>query len=291
MPPKALKTAPDKSLGAPEGTSIRQDSSAEQEPPRLFSLSDYPRLGLDDRFQFECHNGLDCFTHCCGNVAIVLSPYDIIRLKRALGISSSEFLERYTISPFTKEQKFPAVLLKMQPETGRCAFVTANGCSVYRDRPWACRMYPLGLAEPKNPAAAEGKVHFLVKEERCHGHGQGPGCSVREWMAGQGVEEYDLHGASFKDLMLHDFWDKEEGLSPEKMDMYYMACYDLDRFRRFVFETRFLQLFEVDESRIEAIRADDEELLEFAMQWLRFSLFGERTMKLKPSAMRRRRAG
>ena len=36
--------------------------------------------------------------------------------------------------------------------------------------------------------------------------------------------------------------------------MFYMACYDLDRFRRFVFETRFLQLFEVDEARVEALR-------------------------------------
>ena len=60
-----------------------------------------------------------------------------------------------------------------------------------------------------------------------------------------------------------------------------MACYDLDRFRRFVFESSFLDRFEVDETRAEAMREDDEELLEFAMQWLRFVLFGERTMKVK----------
>ena len=55
--------------------------------------------------------------------------------------------------------------------------------------------------------------------------------------------------------------------------MFYMACYDLDRFRRFVFETRFLELFEVDEARVEAMRSDDQELLDFAIQWLRFRLF------------------
>ena len=71
--------------------------------------------------------------------------------------------------------------------------------------------------------------------------------------------------------------------------MYYMACFDLDRFRRFVFESRFLQMFEVDEARVDAMRTSDEDLLDFAMQWLRFSLFGEKSMKIKPSVMEAKR--
>ncbi len=97
-----------------------------------------------------------------------------------------------------------------------------------------------------------------------------------------------MMGASFKELMLHDHWEKEEPLSPQQMDMYFMACYDLDRFRRFVFETRFLQLFEIDEARIEAVRHDDQDLLELAMQWLRFSLLGEKTMKVQKRVMEAR---
>ncbi|SPE28139.1 conserved hypothetical protein (qmoABC associated) [Acidobacteriia bacterium SbA2] len=73
--------------------------------------------------------------------------------------------------------------------------------------------------------------------------------------------------------------------------MFYMACYDLDRFRRFVFESRFLELFEVDEARVEALRHDDEELLEFALQWLRFSLFQEKTMKIRREVAEARRRG
>jgi Fe-S-cluster containining protein len=252
-------------------------------------LRESARLGPDDRLEFECGKGLDCFTHCCRDVAIVLTPYDVLRLKRALGIASTEFLEKYTISPFTKEQKIPAVLLKMDKETNRCPFVTEQGCSVYGNRPWACRMYPLGIAEPKNPNPTDHRFHFLVREDLCHGHGKGPGCTVREWTANQGVEEYDMHGAAFKSLMLDDFWDKTEALPPEQIDMYYTACYDLDRFRRFVFETRFLEFFEVDEARVEAMRTDDEELLDFAMQWLRFSLFHEKSMKIKPQVAEAKR--
>ena len=112
---------------------------------------------------------------------------------------------------------------------------------------------------------------------------------MRQWLADQGIDAYEMMGASFRDLMLHDFWDQGEALTPQKMDMYYMACFDLDRFRRFVFETRFLDLFQVDEARVEALRSDDEELLEFAMQWLRFSLFGEKTMKARPDVARARK--
>ena len=248
-----------------------------------------PRMTLDDSFVFRCDQGLDCFTCCCRDVAIVLTPYDVLRMKRALGLDSSEFLVRYTVSPFSKEQKIPVVLLKMDPESKKCPFVGAGGCSIYSHRPWACRMYPLGLAEPDRPSATDSAFHFLIREEFCHGHDAGRPLTVREWIDRQGIEEYDMMAAHFKELMLHPFWNREETLTPAQMDMYYMACYDLDRFRRFVFATRFLELFDVDEARIEAMRKDDSELLDFAMQWLRFSLFQDRTMRIKPSVAAARR--
>ncbi len=261
------------------------------EPLRADSvLRDQPRLGPDSTFVFECRKDLPCFTQCCRDVSIVLTPYDIIRLKRALKIDSTEFLQRYTISPFTAEQKFPVVLLRMEPESGACPFVAAEGCRVYDHRPWSCRMYPLGLAEPKTPAPGDSRFHFLVKEELCAGHGQGCGTSVRDWTRGQGIEEFEAHGGSFKDLTLHEFWDTAE-LKPAEVDMFYMACYDLDRFRRFVFESTFLTRFDVDEARVEAMRTDDSELLDFAMQWLRFALLKERTMKMKAPVPRNEDTG
>ena len=74
-------------------------------------------------------------------------------------------------------------------------------------------------------------------------------------------------------------------LSPEKMHMLFTACYDLDKFRQFVFDTTLLQRFEVDEDFVEEMRYDDEGLLRFAFLWLRFSLFGERTLKVKKAVV------
>ncbi len=248
-------------------------------------LKDCPRLGLDDRFAFRCGPDLDCFTRCCRDVSIVLTPYDVLRLKRAAGQDSSELLEKHTLRAQGPGQKFPLVFLKMEGGEKQCPFLSERGCAVYHDRPWACRMYPLGAAEPKRPTAEDQAFHFIVREDLCHGHAQDCTVSVREWLAGQGIEQFEMMGTSFKELTLHDFWDGDKALTPQQADMFYMACYDLDRFRRFVFETRFLQLFQVDEARVEAIRTDDEELLEFGMQWLRFVLFRERTMKIRPGVV------
>jgi Fe-S-cluster containining protein len=262
-------------------------------------LKDSARLGADDRFTFRCGPDLDCFTKCCRDVTIVLTPYDVLRLKRTAGLDSSEFLERHTLRIQMPGQKFPIVILKMDEESKACPFLcrplpdgrgsetvteprpTGSGCGVYPDRPWACRMYPLGAAEPKAPAGDQTAFHFVIQENLCHGHGEGRSVSVREWMAEQQIEEFEMLSAGFKDLTLHSFWDGNKELTPQQADMFYMACFDLDRFRRFVFETRFLQLFDVDEARVEAIRTDDLDLLDFAMQWLRFSLFGERAMKVR----------
>ena len=76
---------------------------------------------------------------------------------------------------------------------------------------------------------------------------------MREWIDGQGIEEFEMMGAVVQGAHAARFLGRQRALTPQQTDMFYMACYDLDRFRRFVFETRFLQLFDVDEARVEAI--------------------------------------
>jgi hypothetical protein len=240
-----------------------------------------PRLKLDDAFTFRCDSGRPCFGKCCRDVSILLTPYDVLRLKRALHLSSTDFLDQHVVVMKAEDKQLPVVFLKMDPETHQCPFVGAQGgCGVYADRPWACRMYPLGLAEPEAPDAAERRFYFVVREELCQGHDGACG-TVRQWLEGQEIEPYEMMQVAFRPLIFHPSWRETEVIGPQKLSMFFMACYDLDRFRRFVLETRFLDLFDVDEFRVEALRTDDEELLEFAFDWLAFTLFHEKRMKVK----------
>lgn len=243
-----------------------------------------PRMDLDTRFKFHCGPGQECFNRCCSDVSILLSPYDVLRLKNRLRMHSSEFLEKYTLTLRSREKKIPVVLLRMNEETQKCPFVADVGCSVYASRPWPCRMYPLGMAEPRVPNPAGHRCYFLVQEPLCQGHKAGQEHSVREWIGEQGLEPFDQMQTAFLELMSHPGWESPEPLDQKKLDMYFLSLYDLDRFRRFVLETRFLDLFDVEETRLQAIASGDEELLEFAFDWLAFSLFHEKTMKLTARA-------
>ena len=250
-------------------------------------LKDYPRLTEESVFSFNCHSGVSCFNDCCGDVNIFLTPYDIIRLKNNLGISSSEFLKKYTISPFDQNLKYPVVLLKMQDnERKNCHFVSPEGCTVYDDRPWSCRMYPLGLASPgEDSTELDADFYFLLRESVCKGFDEDRPISVKDWLTNQGITEYQEIGEYFKDLTTHKFFQGEAQLTPKKVEMFHMVCYDIDNFKRFIFESSFFDKFEVDEQTRTAMKDDDVALLKFGYEWLRFSLFGAATMTVKSDIM------
>ncbi len=254
-------------------------------------LRDAPRFTEKDRFKFSCHKGLSCYTQCCADVTIFLTPYDILRMKNRLKISSEAFLARYTLVPFNKEQQMPVVVLRMKgDEHKRCPFVGDEGCTIYEDRPWSCRMYPLGFASPKEEGqAGEENFYFLMEESGCRGFEENREWTVGEWLEDQGIGEFNEKGELFKEITLHDYFQKGGKLDPEKMEIFYMACYDLDKFKRFVFESKFLQYFDVEQAVVDRIRADDVELMKFAFDWLKFALFTEPTMKIREHVLKVRK--
>jgi hypothetical protein len=64
-------------------------------------------------------------------------------------------------------------------------------------------------------------------------------------------------------------------LTEQAKQMFFMAAYNIDKFKSFVFESSFLKRYNVPEERVEKIRGDEMELLAFAMEWIKFILFKE----------------
>ena len=109
-------------------------------------LNNLPGIELKsgDSFAFRCHLGIACFNRCCRNLNLFLYPYDVIRLKAALGIDSDRFLDQYVDVILRDFNFFPDVLLHMADNAERtCPFLTDTGCSVYPDRPDTCRTFPV----------------------------------------------------------------------------------------------------------------------------------------------------
>ena len=239
------------------------------------------RLEAGATFCFDCHPRLDCFTHCCSDVNIVLTPADVLALSRRTGLTTSEFLDRHTLSPITKELHLPVVMLRMgeAPEK-RCPFVSESGCSVYDARPWACRMYPVGMALPPARAGVPPEPSwFLFEDDFCHGRRETRTWSVATWQRDQGVDARDDLEQGFRDLVGHPWFIGGRQLDPRRIELFFMAAYDLDTFREFVFSTTFVKRFDLDETFVETLRTDDHALLLFGFRWLRFALFGEPTLR------------
>jgi len=251
-----------------------------------YALRDKRELKREESFNFGCHPGLACFTDCCADVNIILTPVDVLRLSRRKEMSTGDFLRKHTLTLFTKDLNLPVVVLRMNDdEKKKCPFVDDGGCSVYEDRPWSCRMYPLGMALPPARAGEEPEpIFFLFEDDFCHGDREETQWTVESWRENQGVTEREELESGYRELVVHPWFIGGRQLDAKRMNMFYTACYDLDSFRRFVFDTTFLKRFELEESVTEEMRQNDEDLLRFAFRWLHFALFGEPTMTVREDA-------
>ena len=198
-------------------------------------------LKPDDKFQFKC----TACGKCCFNQNIVLSIYDVIRLRTSLQISTKEifkknfvnlqigyssglpiltinfkqFSENFTACPFlvpavrvkdafkrlvgeakTREER--EKLLDEYKENPKKLQKDLKGakidrwlCSVHKNRPMICRLYPLGRIKvmDKNGKFVEEKMILQEKEDWCPGWKQ--------------KHEYTLK--SFLDEC--EFWHYKEG--------------------------------------------------------------------------------
>ena len=246
---------------------------------------------LDSRIQFRCHPGVSCFTECCGNIKIVLTPYDILQIRKRLGLEAAEFLHIYTEPTYLEKTDFPGVVIKLTEE-GRCPFIKSRteGCMIYSDRPTACRYYPVGMAnfhEGTQEEQDSEEFYFIVKEPHCKGFEEDKTWTIREWREDQGVDLRDTMNKGWMELVMRrKSFGYQATLSEQAKRMFFMASTDLDQFRSFIFDSSFLKTYEVDQETLDRIREDDVELLLFSYRVLASMLFGTNDVKVKPEVLK-----
>lgn len=86
----------------------------------------------DSAFSYRCN----ACSRCCHHKGIRVGPYEILRLARFLGLTTTDFIARHTEAGGT--------MLRASNVDGACVFLTPQGCGVHPDRPLVCRIYPLG---------------------------------------------------------------------------------------------------------------------------------------------------
>ena len=248
-------------------------------------------LALDSEIQFDCHPEVACFNACCKNIDFVLTPYDILRLKRRLDMSSSEFVARYTMPYAMDHHNMPGLKMSTKPTTTECVFLTGSGCGVYDHRPAACRYYALGnMGVRKKDSGHVEDIFFMVKEPHCLGHQEPRKRTIREYRREQGVDEYDEHNREWRDIILKKRSSGPTVGAPSErsLQLFDMCSYDIDSFREFIHTPGFEEVFDLDEQSKAELADDEEALLKFAMRFLKQVLFGEMTIPIKDGAREQR---
>ncbi len=242
--------------------------------------------------QFQCRKGIGCWNACCSNIDISLTPYDILRLKQRFALNSSEFLEKYTVPYEMEKDGIAGVKLRPVENGTACQFMRPEGCSVYEDRPTACRYYPVALLSMrKQDEYTDTASYALVKEDHCLGHREPRSLTIDQYRQEQGVDQYDELARGWRQLILKK---KSSGPSvgkPSKrsLQLFFMACYDLDRFRPFVASEGFSEVYDIPADELRTILEDDTNLMQFAFRFLRQVMFGEESIAMRNESVEKRR--
>ncbi len=242
--------------------------------------------------QFQCNKGIACWNACCSNIDISLTPYDILRLKRRFDTSSGEFLQTYTVPYEMEQNSIAGVKLRPVANGTACQFMTPQGCSVYEDRPTACRYYPVALLSlRRQDEYTDHASYALIEEPHCLGHKEPRQISVANYRKEQGLEPYDDLARGWRQLILKK---KSSGPSigkPSKrsLELFFMVCYDIDRFSQFVASDGFSDIYDLPTEELKNILCDDVELMQFGFRFLRQVLFGEESIALRKEATEERR--
>jgi hypothetical protein len=246
---------------------------------------------LDSKIKFRCHPGVSCFTACCGDIDIILTPFDILRLRKHLNVNADEFLARFTTPTFIQKTDLPGVKIHLD-DKGRCPFVTPEGCTIYSERPSACRYYPVGMAnfhEGGEDGVESEQFFFVVKEPHCKGHEEDKEWTIREWREDQGVDLCDDMNRKWLEIVMRrKSFGFQATMSDEAKKIFFMASTDLDKFRHFVFYSSFLKTYDVDQETLDKIKEDDIAMMQFSFRYLASVLFGTEDIKMNEVLIKER---
>ena len=232
------------------------------------------RIQKDELFTFSCHPEVNCFTDCCRQLELALTPYDVLRLKQETKLDSSTFLERYVIQEQEAEDAFPRFYLTMVDDgQASCVFVADTGCTVYPGRPGACRAYPMGRAAIRQEDNSMREFFVLLKESHCHGFQEESKQTAGKYSKGQGLEDYNSFNDKVAILLQHEKIRHGMQLTEEQTRYFVLALYDLDNFRTQLNKGK-LPNQEKYATR-KSLCTDDEQLLLFGIEWLHGVLFSQ----------------
>lgn len=184
-------------------------------------------LGPGDKFKFGCEKRGDCCRDRHDN-PILLSVYDVFRLRKHLEVSGIEFAEKYGQTILGGQSDIPLMILRniwleKGEDRSQCVFLKGNECGVYKSRPQVCRLYPVGRATDSE----SNSYFFLTNTDGCCQSGCGKEHTIENWLKTSKVEPYVEWNDKFNKLYMQIDHKKYKALDNKYKFVFGDILYDI----------------------------------------------------------------
>ncbi len=230
-------------------------------------------LRLEDEFFFRCYKGIVCFNRCCYDVKLLLTPYDLLRLKKNLRVSTEEFIENYGEVFIGEVTQLPVISINMNPYDYSCPFLDEKeGCKVYPDRPSSCRIYPLArYVTEKDGEKIE--LYKIIRETHCKGHYEKRPIKVKAYLEEQELPTYHYFNDLWGEVVLKRQKFSDIPLTGDLLELIYLLAYDLETLKKEIKKGELTSYFTKGD-----ITLPIQELLEKSLKIIRDEILSEKTL-------------
>lgn len=185
------------------------------------------QIGVDEPFKFHCTT---CGKCCFHREDILLNPKDVYNIAKELGLTPQVMIEQYGETYVGADSRMPIVRLKPRGSVQRCPLLKNRKCSVHKNKPAVCAMFPVGRCLKMD----EKEVKDITTDDILYIF-QNPGCgdereihTVREWLESFGMsikDEYFIEWQKTVTELCMIFRKVEKMLSPDTMMMVWQSAY------------------------------------------------------------------
>ena len=126
-------------------------------------------------------------------------------------------------------------------------------------------------------------IHFFRPPDFCLGQHEKKVWTPQSWTRDQQAVFYNKmtnRWAEVKRFFQDNPWGRE-GVEGPKAKMAFMATYNIDRFRDFVFNSSFLKRYKVKSAILKKAQTDDVQLLKLGFDWVMYFVWGIKNISIR----------
>ena len=139
------------------------------------------------------------------------------------------------------------------------------------------------IAIPDVDRKTDQPVYFFRPPDFCLGRHENEEWTIPGWIEDQDAAQYHkmtIQWSKIKRLFQTDPWGYEGPEGP-RAKMAFMATYNIDKFREFLFQSSFFKRYQVKSTLRKKIKADDAALMKFGFEWVKVFIWGIKSKSIK----------